>query len=443
MARMGARGYRWDDSPETPAGRVSPRPLARGRRWTLQTPPWYERVVDPQPTASNLLDRKIFLALLLVAAVVATLWAFGLLLAPFLVPIAWAMCLVTVTGGLYRRLEKRTGKPRLSALLMTVATAILLVAPLAYAAATLVREAIDLSKKAIRETAKPTAAAPTSAPAPAGTAEVEGAVVAKTGDAWEDFFLEHPTLDTIRRRIDEKLGAFQTDVRSVKDAALDLLGKPFQAGAVGVLQGLVATAFGFLVMLATLFVLYRDGAKIRDFVVDLVPLEAEKTIRILDTLRATAFAAIVGGLATALFQGFLGGVAFAIVGVSAPVFWGFVMAGLSLLPIGGSAFVWAPVMVYQFATDQRGSAWFLLVWGVLVMGLADNIVRPILMRRAGASAIHPLLLFFAIFSGIGLFGVSGIVFGPLLTALVLVVASLYRETLGNRGTKPAAPPSGM
>lgn len=384
------------------------------------------------------LDRKLFVALMLACAVLLSIYAFGLLLAPFLVPIAWAMCLVTVTGGLYRRLAARLGRPRLAALLMTVAIAVLLVGPLAYIGGTLVREAITLTKKTPKDAPK---RKPSAAPAPAPSPDAD--VDARPVDAWDEFFAEHQTLDTVRRQIDERLGAFQTDVRSVKDAALSMLGQPFEAGAAGVLKGVFASIFGFLMMLATLFFLYRDGAKIREVVIDLVPLDADKTVRILDTLRATAFAAIVGGLATALLQGLLGGIAFAITGVSAPVLWGFVMAALSLLPVGGSAFVWAPVMVYQFSTDHTGKGWFLLVWGLLVMGMGDSVVRPALMRRAGASAIHPLLLFFAIFSGIGLFGPSGIVFGPLLTAFVLVVASLYRETLGNKGTKPAVPTSNL
>lgn len=389
------------------------------------------------------LDRRLLVTLLLVVVALGALYAFGLLLSPFLVPIAWAMCLVTVTGGFYRRLAKRTGRPRLSALLMTIGTAVFLVGPIAYVGATLVREAIALTTKA--SVVKPKVApvpAPVPVPVPADGA-ADGEPAAKTLDAWDQFFADHTTLDTVRRQIDDRLGAFQTDVRSVKDAALGLLGQPFQAGALGVLKGALSTAFGFLVMLATLFCLYRDGHRIREFVVELVPMDAEKTIRVLDTLRATAFAAIVGGLASAILQGVLGGIAFVIVGVSAPVLWGFVMACLSLLPIGGSAFVWAPVMVYQFATDHSGRGWFLAIWGVVLMGMSDNLVRPTLMRRAGASTIHPLLLFFGIFSGIGLFGMSGIVFGPLLTALVLVVGSLYRETLGNKGTKPAVPTTGM
>jgi predicted PurR-regulated permease PerM len=103
------------------------------------------------------------------------------------------------------------------------------------------------------------------------------------------------------------------------------------------------------------------------------------------------------------------------------------MALLSLLPFGGAALVWLPVAVYFLATGKTWQAWFLAAWGVLVVGLADNLFRPWIMRRAGAGDIHPLLLFFAILSGIGIFGVSGIVFGPLLMAVVLGLLRIYRE----------------
>ena len=156
------------------------------------------------------LDRKLFVALMLACAVLLSIYAFGLLLAPFLVPIAWAMCLVTVTGGLYRRLAARLGRPRLAALLMTVAIAVLLVGPLAYIGGTLVREAITLTKKTPKDAPK---RKPSAAPAPAPSPDAD--VDARPVDAWDEFFAEHQTLDTVRRQIDERLGAFQTDVRSV------------------------------------------------------------------------------------------------------------------------------------------------------------------------------------------------------------------------------------
>jgi predicted PurR-regulated permease PerM len=173
-------------------------------------------------------------------------------------------------------------------------------------------------------------------------------------------------------------------------------------------------------------------------VIDLVPLSEAETDRLIDTLRSTAYAAVVGGLATALIQGTLGGVALWVTGVQGFVLWGFVMSVLSLLPVGGSAFVWAPVSAYFFAVDQTWKGVFLLAWGVLVIGTSDNLLRPYLMKKAGAQSIHMLLLFFGILSGIGVFGFSGVVFGPLLVAFVVGIVRVYREHYGRRARQRAA-----
>jgi predicted PurR-regulated permease PerM len=384
-------------------------------------------------------DLRFYLSLLLFAATVLVLWAFGLIVAPFAVPIAWAMCFVTVTGGLYRRLAKRTGKPRLSAFLMTVGVALAVLAPLVLVVTTLAREAAALSSTALavvdpaREDAKD---APKGGDAPASS---RASAAPATADGWDRFFERNPRLRGWRDGADRWLASFGTDSKAIRDQAAKTIGRPFAAGAFGVLQGLAWTVFGFVVMLATLYFLYRDGGKMRALVIDLSPLPVEQTTRVLDVLRSTAFAAVVGGLATALVQGMLGGLAFAITGVEAPVFWGFVMAVLSLLPVGGSAFVWAPVAGYFLFGDETWKGWFLLAWGLGVIGTSDNVLRPWLMRRAGAGEVHPLLLFFAVISGIGLFGFSGIVFGPLLVAFVLVVVQIFREQFGKR-TAPPVPP---
>ena len=137
-------------------------------------------------------------------------------------------------------------------------------------------------------------------------------------------------------------------------------------------------------------------------------------------------------------QGTLGGIALAVTGVSAPVLWGFAMAVLSLLPVGGTAFVWAPVAGYYLATGEPGKGWFLVGFGVVVLSATDSLLPPMLMSRAGATGIHPLLLFFGAFSGIGLFGASGIVFGPLLVAFVLSVVGVYRDHFGQRAVAARA-----
>jgi predicted PurR-regulated permease PerM len=375
--------------------------------------------------------RTVYLDLWLFAATAATLWAFGLVLWPFLVPIAWAMCLATVSGRWYRSIASRWGRPRLAAVAVTAVVALLVIAPLAVLGTAMAREAVAVkgwldeseSGGGGREPGKP--GAKPAAGAPGGAKE----------DDWDRFFQSHPGLDSIRAGIDKQLASFDTDTRSVTETAMKQLGQPFVSGALGVLQGLFAVVFGFLIMLVTLYVLLRDGDAIRQVVVDVLPLREDDTKHILETLRSTAFAAIVGGLLTSAVQGLIGGIAFWALGLPAPILWGFVMAVLSLFPFGGTALVWAPVGVYLIATDQTGKGIFLLAFGTLVLSTVDNLLRPVFMRRAGASDIHPLLLFFAVISGIGIFGTSGIVFGPLLTAFVLSVIKVYRDHFGKRATR--------
>src|SRR5262245_21848959 len=349
------------------------------------------------------------------------------------------MCFLVVTGGLYRRLETRTGKPRLSSFLMTLAVAIAVVAPLRLVGGSPAGEATSIASLSPPETAA-TPAAGGGAPAPAPCSDAEAGAPpseAAAADAWNRFFASHGRIRAWRDDVDRWLGSFGTDTKSIRDQALHAIGRPFAFGA---LRTIFETLFGFVVMLATLYFLYRDHGKIRALVIDLSPMPLEQTTRVLDVLRDTAFAAVVGGLATAIIQGILGGIAFAITGVAGPVFWGAVMAVFALLPVGGTAFVWAPVGIYFLLQgESTWKGWFILGYGVGVIGMADNLLRPWLMRRAGAGEVHPLLLFFAVISGIGLFGFSGVVFGPLLVAFVLVVVQIFREHFGRRAATLAVP----
>ena len=353
------------------------------------------------------MDRKVYLALLLFTATVLVVWAFGLILTPFLLPIAWAVCLATVTSGPYRRLLKWTGRPKLSALVVTTVTGALVVVPAVFLVNAIAREAIEISHRVQDDL-------------PAG------------GGTWSGFLERHEHLAELKRSADTWLATFGTDLNQVTQTAFGKLASPSGAGALGVLSGVLSATFGFLVALATLYVLLRDGRRIGAFVTDLSPLSHEETGRVLETIRATAFSAIVGGFATAIVQGTLGGIALAITGVPAPVLWGFVMAILALLPVGGGAFVWAPVAAYFFLDGPVWKGWFMLAWGVIVLGVTSVTLQPWLMRRTGASEVHPLLLFFAIISGLGLFGPSGIVFGPLVVAAVLVMLDIFREHFGQK-----------
>lgn len=341
----------------------------------------------PPPT------QEVYRGLLLFAGTVLAVWAFGLILLPFVVPVAWALCLAAVTQRPHAWLRARWGRPRLAAGAMTLATGLVIVAPMVVASLLLLAEARTL--------------------------DYRGAVEAIEARA--------PQLDDWLRELGIDLGVLVTNIRDNAPGWVErLVQGPLGRGTLSIVLAPLVFLVFLVLTLVTQYFVYCEGPRLWSMAVEISPLEPRETEKILDRLRRMTSAAIVGGLLIAVLQGALGGLAFVIAGLQSPLLWSFVMACFSLLPFGGTALVWVPAAGYLFVVGETGDGIFLLAFGTLVIGTADNILRPWVLRRTGAEDIHPLLLFFAFLSGIALFGVSGIVFGPLLIALLLTVLEIYR-----------------
>ena len=188
------------------------------------------------------------------------------------------------------------------------------------------------------------------------------------------------------------------------------------AGNVGALVA------NFFLMLFTFFFVVRDEARMLDRLLHLVPLTDTQERQIMDKITDVAKSALLGTFVTALAQGFAGGLAFFICGLPA-LFWGMVMAFASLIPMVGTALIWVPACLYLLVSGSPWSALFLLVWCVVVVGGIDNFVRPLFMQ--GASEMHTLVIFFSILGGINTFGLMGLLYGPLLFGLALVLLYIY------------------
>lgn len=343
------------------------------------------------------MNRELYLTLLLFTATVLALWGFLLVLSPFLGPIAWALCLAAITLVPYRRLARATGRPHLSALIMVVATAIAILVPLAVVLLMAGQELVRLGETGLNE----------------WVADLQEALPGVY--AWVD-----------ARLIELGADGIESSASKIGEAAPGLLWRPVATGAWTVVGGVFTALMGLVIMLATQYFVYAEAPRLQGAVRDFSPLSGESTDKILRTLRETTSAAVLGGIVVALVQGLLAGLGYMIVGMQAPILWAMVTALFSLLPVGGSALVWGPMVIYLFAAGSTGYAWFLLIWGVILVGSIDNVMRPWVLMRSG-SRVHPMLLFFAILSGIGLFGMSGIVFGPLLIAFLMTTAQIYRE----------------
>jgi predicted PurR-regulated permease PerM len=156
----------------------------------------------------------------------------------------------------------------------------------------------------------------------------------------------------------------------------------------------------------------------------LLPLKPEQTIIVIESLRRTSRAVLVGGFCVAALQGIVGGIGFAIVGIPA-LFWGTVMIFAALVPVFGTGLVWGPAVLILFLTDEWKSALFLLLWCGIGVTSIDSILRPLLIRDGARVSV--LFIFLSILSGIMTFGMLGLLYGPIILGLVTVMIDIYRQ----------------
>ncbi|MCF8044569.1 MAG: AI-2E family transporter [Desulfarculaceae bacterium] len=177
-------------------------------------------------------------------------------------------------------------------------------------------------------------------------------------------------------------------------------------------------------MLFTFFFFIWDEKTITNRILHLVPLSSTQETEILDRIKAVTKSAVLGTFLTAMVQGALGGIAFAVAGL--PVFfWGIMMAFASLIPVAGVALIWVPACFFLFVSGKTGAAIFMAAWCAIVVSLSDNLVRPLFMQ--GSAGMGTFLIFFAIIGGLKLFGLTGLVYGPLLFGITAVLLYIYQK----------------
>jgi len=184
--------------------------------------------------------------------------------------------------------------------------------------------------------------------------------------------------------------------------------------------GIVLSAFIFII---SLFYFFKEGEGLVKRVINWSPLSDTYDETIVHKISRAFNSVIRGNLITACIQGLLAGLGFFISGIGAPLLLGFAVVIASLIPSVGTAIIMIPTVLFLFATGSISAGIFLLVWAVLVVGLVDNLLKPILMEKG--ISVHPFLILLSVLGGIAFFGPIGLIAGPVLVAIASALLELY------------------
>ena len=205
-----------------------------------------------------------------------------------------------------------------------------------------------------------------------------------------------------------------------------------QALSIG--QNTLEFVVSFGIMLYLLFFLLRDGNHLASRIGRATPLDDAHKRQLVDKFTTVIRATVKGNIVVAASQGALGGLIFWILGIQGPVLWGVLMAFLSLLPAVGAGLIWLPVSIYFIATGAVWQGVVLTAYGVFVIGLVDNVLRPILVGKDTKMPDYVVLI--STLGGMALFGLTGFVIGPVIAALFMATWDLFAPGIDNRPNPP-------
>jgi len=315
------------------------------------------------------------------------------LLKPFFTPLFWAAVFASIFRPLYRRIEGKLKRPNRSAALTLIAIVLIIIIPAFVIGSLLVSESIQIYNSVSKD-----------------TSAIETKVREVIGR-----FADNPYLKKIPFDQSFIIEKFSDGAKSVANYLFVHLTNLTQNTIIFLVQ--------FGVMFYALFFFFRDAERILASIMQMSPLDEAKTKILYKEFTMTARATLKATIVLGGLQGISGGVIFFLTGIEGSMVWGLLMTVLAILPGIGCSIIWAPAGLIMLLSNHLWEGIAILTFGVLVIGLADNLLRPVIIGTD--VAMHPLLIFLSTLGGLIVFGLSGFVIGPIVAALFLSIGEMY------------------
>ena len=363
---------------------------------------------------SHSTHNKVFVVLLALVTL-----AFGAILWPFHGAVFWGVALAILFAPLHRRVLQRMPQRRNLAALCTLGLCmVMVILPMIFIGISLLQEATVVYER-VR------------------SGQLNFGLyfqqVMAALPSWAINLLERLDLTSVTE--------LQQKLSSVAVQASQFLA----AQAVNIGQNTLEFLVSFGIMLYLLFFFLRDGHELAVRIGDATPLERSVKLQLVEKFTTVIRATVKGNIVVAASQGALGGLIFWILGIQGPVLWGVLMAFLSLLPAVGAGLIWVPVAIYFLATGAIWQGAVLTAFGVFVIGLVDNILRPVLVGKDTKMPDYVVLI--STLGGMALFGLTGFVIGPVIAALFMACWDLFAppasqaDAASTQAEGPQSPPA--
>lgn len=351
------------------------------------------------------MDRSLFSTLMAYTFALLLMYLLYSILSPFLAALVWAGAICVITRPLYEKLLRLCKGCEITAsALLTLAVVLAVILPLVGLIFTLSREAALMYQF------------------------LENSKSAGSAGAFSHI-LQHPLLLSWLERFRGLAGSFGLTmdldtmlVPTVKKGVEAMLNY-----STGIVKDFLGFLFKLVLMVIALFFIYKDGAVFMQRFWLVVAIRDGLRNAIVDTVTRVLGAVMYGIVLTCLTQGALGGVGFWVAGLPSPIMFGALMAVCAIIPLVGTALIWLPGSIYLLVQGETLSGVLLIVWGVVVVSSIDNIIRPLFI--SGRAKLHLLVIALGVLGGLLAFGITGVVAGPVVLALVIVFFEASRHEM--------------